>query len=187
MRNILSDSSKFSEICVANEKHLNFLVNVEKEISDLLKQFSDSQVIADADYKKLKPIVSRIGILCGLRKIHKSLIDNSPPFQPILSAIKTPSYNIAKHLVPILEPITTNSFEFQSLDLEFHFTNIPLDEIINIFCDSLFGHATKINNFNRNDFEKPLRMALQNNFFNFDGKIYKKLIEQLWVHRQVLA
>ena len=112
---------------------------------------------------------------------------------PILSAIKTPSYNIDKHLVSILEPITTNkftiknSFEFAkevieqdsglymaSLDVESLFTNIPLEETINISCDSLFGNEAKINNFNRNDFEKLLRMALQNNFFNFDGKIYKQ-------------
>ena len=114
-------------------------------------------------------------------------------FRPILSAIKTPSYNIPKHLVPILEPITTNKFTIKnsfelakkvieqdsglfmaSLDVEFLFTNIPLEETINISCDSLFGNITKINNFSRNDFEKFLRMALQNNFLNFDGKIYKQ-------------
>ena len=36
MRNILSNSSKFSEVFVTNEKHLNFLVNIEKQITDLL-------------------------------------------------------------------------------------------------------------------------------------------------------
>ena len=193
MRNILSDSSKFSEVSVTNEKHLNFFVNIEKQITDLLKQLNDSQVISDTEYKKLKPKGSRFGILYGLCKIHKSLIDNCPPFRPILSAIKTPSYNIAKHLLPILEPITTNkftiknSFEFAkevieqdsglymaSLDVESLFTNIQLEETINISCDSLFSNEAKINNFNRNDFEKLFRMALQNNFFNFDGKIYKQ-------------
>ena len=61
-----------------------------------------------------------------------------------------------------------------SLDLEYLFTNIPLEETINISCDSLFRNEGKINNFNRNDFEKLFRMALQNNFFNFDGKICKQ-------------
>ena len=110
-----------------------------------------------------------------------------------MSAIKTPSYNIAKYLVPILEPITTNiftiksSFEFSkevieqdsglhmaSLDVESLLTNIPLEETINTSCDSLFSNEAKINNFNRNDLEKLFRMALQNNFFNFDAKIYKQ-------------
>ena len=61
-----------------------------------------------------------------------------------------------------------------SLDLEYLFTNIPLEETINISCDSLFSNEGKINNFNRDDFEKLFRMALQNNFFNFDGKICKQ-------------
>ena len=192
MQNILSDSSKFSEDFVTNEKLLNFLVNIEKEITDLLKQLNDSQVISDTEYKKLKPRGSRFGILYGLCKIHKSLIDNCPPFRPILSAIKTPSYNIAKHLVPILEPITANkftiknSFEFAkevieqdsglymaSLDVESLFTKILLEETINISCDSLISNEAKINNFNRNDSEKIT--ALQNNFFKFDGINYSEM------------
>ena len=58
--------------------------------------------------------------------------------------------------------------------MESLFTNIPLEEIINISCDSLLGNETKISNFSRNDFEKLLRMALQNIFFIFDGKVYKE-------------
>ena len=42
-------------------------------------------------------------------------------------------------------------------------------------CDSLFSNDAKVNNINRIDFEKPLRAALQNNFFNFEGKIYKQI------------
>ena len=116
-----------------------------------------------------------------------------PSLRPVLSAIKTSSYNIAKHLVTILQPITTNtftiknSFEFSkevieqdfglfmaSLDVGSFFTNIPLEETVNISWDSLFANETKMNNFNRDDFEKLLRIALQNSFFNFDGKIYKQ-------------
>ena len=101
------------------------------------------------------------------------MIGNCPPFCHILSAIKTPSYNIAKHLVTILEPITTNkfiiknSFEFAkevieqhsglfmaSLDVESLFTNICLEETMNISCNSLFDNEAKIKNFSRNNFEK---------------------------------
>ena len=42
-------------------------------------------------------------------------------------------------------------------------------------CDSLFSNNAKVNNINRIDFEKLLRAALQNNFFNFEGKIYKQI------------
>ena len=52
-----------------------------------------------------------------------------------------------------------------------------MEETVNISCDSQFGNETKINNFSRNYFENGewlLRMVLQKNFFNFDGKIYKQ-------------
>ena len=111
-----------------------------------------------------------------------------------MSAIKTPIYNLAKFLVPLLEPITTNmytiknSFEFPkeiddqdpglsmaTLDVESLFTNIPLEETISVCCDSLFSNNAEVNNINMIDFEKLLRAALQNNFFNFEGKIYKQI------------
>ena len=107
-----------------------------------------------------------------------------------MSAIKTPTYNLAKFLVALLDPITTNmytvknSFEFAkqtadqgpglfmtSLDIESLFTNIPLEEAISVYCDSLFSNDAKVNNINKIDFEKLSGVALQNNFFNFEGKI----------------
>ena len=42
-----SDPSKFSETFIAKEKHFSFLINIEKYITDLLKQLNDSQVISD--------------------------------------------------------------------------------------------------------------------------------------------
>ena len=60
-----------------------------------------------------------------------------------------------------------------SLDVESLFTKIHLEETISVCCDSLFSNNSKINSSNRIDFEKLLRAALQNNFFTFEGKIYK--------------
>ena len=140
----------------------------------------------------MQPRDSRFGILYGLCKVHKQLVDTCPPFRPIISAIKTPTYSLARFLVPLLEQITTNiyaiknSFEFAkeiadqypgpfmaSLDVESLFTNIPLEETTNVCCDSLFNNHAKVNNINKIDFEKLLRAALPNDFFNFEGKIYK--------------
>ena len=194
MRNILSDSSKFPQVFVAEEKQLSFIVNVEKDITDLLKDLKNSEVISVTVYKSLKPRGSGFGILYGLCKFHKQLVDNCPPFRPIMSAIKTPTYNLAKFLVPLLEPITTdmytvkNNFEFVkeiadqdpglfmvSMDVESLFTNIPLEETRNVCCDSLFRNDAKVNNIKRIDFKKLLRAALQNKFFNFEGKISEQI------------
>ena len=167
MRNILSDSSKFTQVSVAEDKQLNFIVNVEKHITDLLKDLKNSEVIFETVYKSLKPRDSRFGILYDLCKVYKQLVDNCPPFRRIMSAIKTPTYKLAKFLVPLLEPITTNmctiknSFEFSkeiadqdpglfmaSLDVESLFTNITLEETISVCCDSLFSNNAKVNNIN---------------------------------------
>ena len=47
MRNILSDSSKFTQVSVAEDKQLNFIVDVEKHITDLLKYLKNSEVISE--------------------------------------------------------------------------------------------------------------------------------------------
>ena len=54
-------------------------------------------------------------------------------------------------------------------------SNIPLEETLNVSSDSLFSNDAKVNNINRTDFEQLLRAALQNNFFNFEGQIYKQI------------
>ena len=90
----------------------------------------------------------------------------------INSAIKTATYNLAKFLVTLLELITTNiyivknSVEFAkeiadqnpglfmaSLEVEFLFTNIPLEKTISVCYDSLFSNDAKVNSINRIDFE----------------------------------
>ena len=71
MRSILPDSNKFTQVSVAEDKQLNFIVNVEKHITDLLNDLKKSEVISEAVCKSLKPRDSRSGILHGLCKVHK--------------------------------------------------------------------------------------------------------------------
>ena len=40
--------------------------------------------------------------------MHKPLINGLPPFRPILSAIGSPTYKLAKLLVPFMPDITQN-------------------------------------------------------------------------------
>ena len=108
MYSILLDSKKFVKSSVVDDKHLNFIIGIEKKLTNLLKQLKASEAISEIDYKKLKG--SSFGVLYGLCKTHKKVLDKCPPFRPILSAIKTPSYNLAKFSVPLIEPITKNNF-----------------------------------------------------------------------------
>ena len=104
---------------------MNFIVIVEKHITDLLRDLKNSEVIFETVYKSLKPRGSRFGILYGLCKVHKQLVDNCPPFRPIMSAIRTPTYNLAKFLVPLLETITTNMYTVKN---SFEFSKVIADQ-----------------------------------------------------------
>ena len=65
-----------------------------------------------------------------------------------------------------------------SLDVKSLFTfspSIPLEQTTCVCCDSLFKNDAKGNKINRIYFEKLLRATLQDNVFNFEGKIYKQI------------
>ena len=194
MYNILSDSKKFVKSSVLDEKHLNFIIGIEKKLTKLLKELKASGTILENDCKSFKPRRSSFGVLYSLCKTHKKVLDKFPPFRPILSAIKTSSYNLAKFLVPLIQHITKNnftvkdSFEFSkkicgqssehfmvSLDVESLFTNIPLEETIKICCDSLYKNQELLSNINKNQFKNLLRAALCNNYFLLDGIVYQQV------------
>ena len=96
--------------------------------------------------------------------------------KPILPAIGTASYGVAKFLVPILAPITngpfsiTNSFDFNeevlhedaslfigSWDVDALFTSTPLDETINIGVEALYNHSRTVNKLSKKDVQDLLK------------------------------
>ena len=106
-------------------------------------------------------------------KLIKKFLGKCQSFRLISSAIKTPSNNLAKFLVPVIEPITKNNFtaknrfEFSkeiceqnseyllaSLDIEFLFTNIPLEETDKVCCDLLYKNQELLLNISKTRFDK---------------------------------
>ena len=110
MNEMLNENEQFLKLSMQKEKYYNFLINLEKKICELLKELYQIDIIDKKTYDKLCPAGSHFGILYGLAKVHKQLINNCPPFWPILSAMGTPTYNIAKFLAPILKPLTINDY-----------------------------------------------------------------------------
>ena len=52
---MLSDSSKFSQISVSDDKQLNFIVvNVKERVTDLVKVLKKSEAISETVYENLK-------------------------------------------------------------------------------------------------------------------------------------
>ena len=75
-----------------------------------LKILEKKKEISIEQYKDLSPSGSRHGIMYCLGEVYKIVRDGLPSFRPILSAIGTPMYKLAKFLVSMLEPLTTNEY-----------------------------------------------------------------------------
>ena len=156
MNVILNDSSKFQKLSIDQNKVLNHIVHMENRIIDVLKKLKKKKIISENKYEDLYPVGSRPGILYGRAKIHKPIKDGVPSSRPVLSAIGTPK--LSQFFVPLLTPVTLNeytikdSFSFAealsnydsnlvmaSFDVESLFTNIPLQETIELCVDLLFN------------------------------------------------
>ena len=70
----------------------------------------------------------------GLCKVHKDIIDNCSPFRPILSAINTPTYKLAKVLVPVLKSLTSNEYTVKD---SFSFAEEIVEQDSEFFMESL--------------------------------------------------
>ena len=148
LNEILSDTRKFK--CITK----NPIENLKKKANDLI-----SRLNAAVDDIHVKKIVGdyRLGYIYGNVKIHKP--DN--PLRPIISQIPTPTYQLAKQLNSIITPYVPNQFTIKStdqfidlvhsskcngiiasLDVESLFTNVPIDETIEIILNHVYNHST---------------------------------------------
>ena len=191
MKAIISDRSKFEKLNIQEEKHLNFILNNEKRLREIIKSLYEKGCFTESEFLKICPTASKPGILYGQAKVHKPFEDNCPSFRPILSAIATPTYDLPKFLVPILKPLSENeytvhdSFSFASevskfdsenfmagLNVESLFTNISLEETIDNIINDLFLATDKVHNFEREELKLLLTFAAYESFFIFDGEYY---------------
>ena len=143
----MKDVNKFEKVSL-KKGILNFAVNHEEHINKQLRSISKNGSLTEQQYKKLKKLKSvgsNPGILYGLCKVYKAIVDVCLPFRLTLSAIGTPTYKLAKYLVPKLASVTANEFSVKdsfcfaeeivnqnsnfitnSLDVDSLFTNIPI-------------------------------------------------------------
>ena len=179
MKQLFSDVSKFQPL------DYNPTKKREDSLSAYLRKLKKDKILDDETFNKILPKGSRPGILYGLPKIHKV----GCPYRPIVSSINTYNYNLASYLVNILKPISTNqhtikdSFSFAdwaktykptndsimcSSDVASLFTNVPLDETIQICLDKLYCLPDP-RALPRKVLRKLLEFATKKSHFNFDG------------------
>ena len=111
-----------------------------------------------------------------------------------MPAINTTTYKLAKFLVPILKSLTSNEYTVKdpfalakeiveqdseffmgSLDVDSLFTNIPLEETINICANTLFENMEKVEGLSKIEFKELLSLATKESHFISNGKLYKQV------------
>ena len=147
--------------------------------------------------KSLKSVGTRPGVMHGSCKVHNASIGNCPPFQPILLALNTTTCRLAKILVPILKPLTTNEFTVKdsfhfaeeivdqqhdhfmgSLDVDSLFTNIPLEQTIEICTNELFKESETVEGLSKTELSLWL---LRIRILFLMGHFINKSMVWLWV------
>ena len=148
LNEILSDTRKFKRITK------NPIEKLRQKANELISSLN--AVVGDIH---MKNIIGDFlpGYIYGNVKIHKP----NNPLRPIISQISTPTYQLAKQINNIITPYIPNEYTIKStdqfidlihsskcngiiasLDVESLFTNVPIDETIEIILHHVYNHPT---------------------------------------------
>ena len=75
-----------------------------------------------------------------------------------------------------------NNLYVTSFDIESLFTNIPLDETINICVNNVFDSKKRVKRLLVKDINQLLTLSVKSSCFAFNNVYYKQLMEWLWGH-----
>ncbi|XP_022802357.1 uncharacterized protein LOC111339894 [Stylophora pistillata] len=193
----INDTSKFTPVSLQRPKtrgrpvkHYHPLLEKEKHLASVVRKILPKQ-IADC----VCQAGSRLAHLYGLPKTHKENLS----MRPILSATGTYNYALAKWLDDKLKPLSSNRYtisdtfsfadEIQNLvidendilvsyDVTSLFTNVPLQETIEIIAEKAFAdnwfNTTHDLSITKPELVQLLEVATMNQLFQFDGNLYEQ-------------
>ena len=185
---VLGDNTKFKAL--SNVDLYKSTLGFETKIRLILRKMLNHNIINPKSYDKAYPRGSRPCLLYGLPKVHKA----GAPLRPIMSASGSAVHGLAQLLVPILAPLTTNEFTVNnsllfseelglsqlgkltlaSFDISSLFTNIPLDETIEIILKA--NKAKKLGKIlNHAVLKEALEISTKNCNFIFNEVVYEQL------------
>src|SRR5215469_12718355 len=183
MNTILSDTTKYKSL--THTDTLKHIITIEDKLNRITRSIHSTTF----NHQHLHISGTSPGIMYGVPKTHKQ----SLPLRPVLSAINTPSYKLAKTFIPILNPLTTNQYTLNdsfslaeqlhnlhfthsfltSFDIQNLFTNIPVYETIDIIINTLFPtNNTTLHNLSSTQFRKLLTNTVSNSPFIFNNQLY---------------
>ena len=155
IQEIISNSCKFEK------PNADPTLKHEASLQRFLRKLKQKNFLNENEYDKLYPSGSAPAHIYGTPKMHKfSSSDSFPKLRPIVSSIGTFNYNLARFLCDLLSPLVPNDYSckdtfsfvsqiknvnisrkfFVSYNVTSLFTNIPLQEIIDIAINLIFNH-----------------------------------------------
>ena len=137
----------------------------EASLQHFLRKLKQKNFFNEIEYDKLYPSGSAPARIYGTPKMHKfSSSDSFPKLRPIVSSIGTFNYNLARFLCDLLSPLVPNDYSCKdiffvsqmknpnlskkflvSYNVTSLFTNIPLQETIDIAINVIFNHNPNLN------------------------------------------
>jgi hypothetical protein len=172
-------------------KHYHPLLRKEKELETAVRKILPKEIA-----NSICPKGSRLAHLYGLPKTHKPRL----AMRPILSATGTYNFKLAKWLDEKLKSLSLNKYTVSdplkfaeklrekqmaegdilvSYDVASLFTNVPVDETIQILADKAFEkewfnwkYKLKLEKF---ELVELLKLAVKHQLFQIDGKLYEQV------------
>ena len=193
MNSILDDQSKFKRIEVPDELNKHPTVLEEGRLYRYLTKYV-KRYVSESVFKRIAPSGSEPAKMYGTIKVHK----NNAPARPIVSTIGAHNYQLARYLSEIIkvhinkkyllsstsefiDEIKKNKNVFNkhnylvSFDVESLFTNIPVNEVINIAADLVYRHESETKpKFGKDVFVKLCEFATQGCFM-YNGEMFKQI------------
>ena len=167
----------------------------EASLQQFLHQLKPNNFLNGNEYDKLCPSGSTPARIYGTPKMHKfSSSDFCPKFRPIVSSKGTFNYNLTRFLCDLLSPLVPNDYSCKSTFyfvspiknanlsrkflVSYHvtslFTNIPLQETIDIAINLILNHNPNLN-ITKKELKKLFLFATSQTHFIFNSKFYNQI------------
>ena len=191
IQELISDTSKFEKL---NEDPT---LKREASLQRFLRKLKQKNFFNENEYDKLYLSGSAPARIYGTPKMHKfSPSDSFPKLRPIASSIGTFNYNLARFLCDLLSPLVPNDYSCKdtfsfvsqiknanrskkflvSYNVTSLFTNIPLQETIDIAINLLFNHNPNLN-ITKKELKKLFLFATSQTHFIFTVSFITRLME----------
>ena len=158
-----------------SKQELTALTNLSKN-KDIVIQKSDkgnSVAIVDKD-----TYIKRMGnLLSDQRKFEKFTLKSDAFLNFVVNQEKRIEYTVKSSFQSAEEICEQDpTLSMGSLGIDSLFTNIPLDETIDIFVNQFLENTDTVEGFTKSEVKQLLSLATKKSYFIFNGFLYKQIV-----------